>query len=66
MDVDGFPEYARPSQGFTYTTYIKWSSRQRMAIKYSNKYVYKGPDRARLIKRSSPDADSIEYGEIRS
>ncbi|KAL6742857.1 hypothetical protein Aduo_015960 [Ancylostoma duodenale] len=91
MDVDGFPEYARPCQGFTHTTSNgevvgnKWvvpynwylSSKYEAhinvelcstisAIKYLNKYVYKGPDRAGLIMQSRPDTDSIEYDEIRS
>ncbi|KAL6726199.1 hypothetical protein Aduo_008195 [Ancylostoma duodenale] len=91
MDVDGSPEYARRSQGFTHTTSsgevvgnewvvpYNWylSSKYEAhinvelystisAIKYLNKYVYKGPDRARLIMQSRSDTDSIEYDEIRS
>ncbi|KIH61483.1 hypothetical protein ANCDUO_08248 [Ancylostoma duodenale] len=63
------------SQGFTHTTssgevvgneWVVPYNWYLSTIKYLNKYVYKGPDRARLIMQSRSDTDSIEYDEIRS
>ncbi|VDP02557.1 unnamed protein product [Heligmosomoides polygyrus] len=69
MDVDGFPEYARPRDGFVYTTSSGEVVNNQLVVPYNwylscNMYIYKGPDRARVILRS--EDESPNYDEIRA